>query len=350
MKKLSIALILLLSLSSGSLLQAQEVLKLPAWSRYITPTGYMQTGFSADFSKGEDPNTTFYLKRVRVSLLGTVLENPKFGKLEYKIQADLANSPKLVDYFVKYTLRDEFGVQLGQFKTPLSIENSEYPPLKLEMIDYSLIVQRMCRMSTADVSGISATGRELGIQFFGKLVPMSDGHHLVQYNLAVFNGNGINKLDDDKRKDFMGRLMVFPMKELCLAGYYMRTLGPHPEIAPEYNIYDWYVYDRYGGGLAYNSKYGWLRGEFMAGHALGYRSHGVYGTIGYNIDKTLSVGFRYDYFVPQSHMPSVNQQHFTGAVNWQPWKFLRLQLNYSYRMETQVKPQHVINLMTTIAL
>lgn len=350
MRKIVFTLILLFALSSGTLLQAQEGLKLPAWSRYITPSGYMQTGFTADFSNGEDINNTFYLKRVRVSLLGTLLENPNYGKLEYKVQADLAGSPKLVDYFLKYTLCDEFGVQLGQFKTPLSIENSEYPPLKLEMIDYSLIVQRMCRMSTADVSGISATGRELGIQFFGKLFPLESGHHLVRYNLAVFNGNGINKLDDDQRKDFMGRLMIFPVKELCVAGYYMRTLGPHPEIAPEYNVYDWYVYDRYGGGLAYSSQYGWLRGEYMAGHALGYRSHGAYGTIGYNINKALSLGFRYDYFVPRSDQPRNMQQYFTGAINWMPWKFFRVQLNYSYRLETNLEPQHVINLMTTIAL
>ena len=350
MRKIYLTLFLIFALASGTLLQAQEATNLPAWTRYITPTGYMQTGFSTDFSQGQDPNSSFYVKRVRVSLLGTLLQNPNYGKLEYKVQADLAGSPKLVDYFLKYTLRDEFGVQLGQFKTPLSIENSEYPPVKLEMIDYSLIVQRMCRMSTADVSGISATGREMGIQFFGKLFPMAPGHHLVQYNLAVYNGNGINKMDDDKRKDFMGRLMVFPLKELCVAGYYMRTLGPHPEIAPEYNVYDWYVYDRYGGGLAYTSKYGWLRGEYMAGHALGYRSHGAYGTIGYNINKDLAVGFRYDYFVPQSHLPNIMQQHFTGAINWQHWKFLRVQLNYSYRLETNKDPQHVINLMTTIAL
>ena len=350
MRKIYLTLFLLSALASDTLLQAQEATNLPAWTRYITPTGYMQTGFSTDFSQGQDPNSSFYVKRVRVSLLGTLLQNPNYGKLEYKVQADLAGSPKLVDYFLKYTLRDEFGVQLGQFKTPLSIENSEYPPVKLEMIDYSLIVQRMCRMSTADVSGISATGREMGIQFFGKLFPMAPGHHLVQYNLAVYNGNGINKMDDDKRKDFMGRLMVFPLKELCVAGYYMRTLGPHPEIAPEYNVYDWYVYDRYGGGLAYTSKYGWLRGEYMAGHALGYRSHGAYGTIGYNINKDLAVGFRYDYFVPQSHLPNIMQQHFTGAINWQHWKFLRVQLNYSYRLETNKDPQHVINLMTTIAL
>ena len=346
MKKISLSILLLFALAQGFALRAQEPLTLPAWSRYITPTGYLQTGFNTD----QYFNNTFYIKRARVSLYGTVLDSPKFGKLEYKLQADLANSPKLVDYFLKYTIRDEIGIQLGQFKTPLSIENSEYPPLRLEMIDYSLIVQRMVRMSTADLSGISATGRELGLQLYGSLFKIGDGHHLVRYNLAVYNGNGINKLDNDKRKDFMARMMIFPIKDLSLAGYYMRTLGPHPEIAPEYNDYDWYIYDRYGGGLAYRSKYGWLRGEFMAGHALGYRSHGFYGTIGYNINDQWSIGFRYDYFMANSRLPETLQQHYTGAVNWLPWKHLRIQLNYSYRLEPGEAPLHFVNLLTTIAL
>ncbi|MBR6423130.1 MAG: hypothetical protein IKS47_00390 [Bacteroidales bacterium] len=346
MKKIVLSFLVFFALVSGSALQAQETAKVPAWTRYVSPSGYFQTGYSTD----QYFNNSFYIKRVRVSLLGTVLESPKFGKLEYKVQADLAGTPKLVDYWFKYTLRDEFGIQLGQFKTPLSIENSEYPPLKLEMIDYSLLIQRMCRMSTADVSGISATGREMGLMFYGKLFPIGEGHHLVRYDLAVFNGNGINKTDDDKRKDFMARMMIYPIKDLCVAGYYMRTLGPHPEIAPEYNDYDWYVYDRYGGGLAYSSKYGWLRGEYMAGHSLGYRSHGLYGTIGYNIDKAWSVGFRYDYFVPNSRMPENAQRHYTGAVNWMPSKHFRLQLNYSYRLEPGQGPLHFVNLMTTVAL
>ena len=346
MKKIAFALFLLFSLSTGFALQAQDAPKVPAWTRYIAPTGYLQAGYSTD----QYFNNSFYIKRVRVSLLGTVLDNPKFGKLEYKVQADLANSPKLVDYFLKYTIRDEFGIQLGQFKTPLSIENSEFAPLKLEMIDYSLLVQRMCRMSTADLSGISSTGREMGLQFYGKLFPIGEGHHLLRYNLAVFNGNGINKMDDDKRKDFMARLMIYPIKDLALAGYYMRTLGPHPEIAPEYNDYDWYVYDRYGGGLSYNSKYGWFRAEFMEGHTFGYRAQGLYGTIGYNFNDKLSLGFRYDRFWPNANIPEVVQQHFTGAFNWMPWKHLRVQLNYSYRLEPGQDPLHFVNLMTTIAL
>ena len=342
MKRLTITLFIAMAVALGFTAQAQE----RPWMKYITPTGYLQAGYNTD----QYFNSSFYIKRVRLSVLGTVVDSPTFGKLEYKVQADLANSPKLVDYWLKYTIREEFGVQLGQFKTPLSIENSEYAPLKLEFIDYSLLVQRFCRMSTTDLSGISATGRELGLQFYGNLVKMSDGHALVRYNVAVYNGNGINKMDDDKRKDFMARLMVYPLKDLCVAGYYMRSLGPHSEIAPEYNDYDWYIYDRYGGGVAYDSKYGWLRAEYMAGHTYGYRAEGAYGSIGYKIGTKWGIGFRYDYFNSNSREPGHVQQYFSAAVNWRPVKYFRLQLNYTYKTDPGVTPVHLVNLMTTISL
>lgn len=342
MKKTTMLLILAAALFQGVTLQAQE----RPWLKYITPSGYFQTGFQMNNSF----DNSFYIKRARISLAGTVYQGERFGKLEYKVQAELANSPKLVDYFLKYTVCDEFGIQLGQFKSPLSIENSEYAPLKLEFIDYSLMVQRFCRMSTADLSGISSTGREMGLQFFGNVFKVADGHALVRYNVAVFNGTGINKMDDDQRKDFVARLMIFPIKDLNFSGYYQRSLGPHSEIAPEYNDYDWYIFDRYGGGIAYDSKYGWLRAEYMAGHTFGYRAEGAYGSIGAKIGPKWAVGARYDYFNENSRETGHIQHYFSGAVNWQPVKHLRVQLNYMYKIDPGKSPVHLVNLMTSISL
>ena len=149
MKKLILSFILLFAASS--FLQKAAAQEHP-WMNYITPSGYFQTGFSTDDSF----NNTFYIRRARFSISGTLYKG-NAGKFEYKVQAEFANSPKLVDYYFKYSICDEFGIQLGQFKSPLSVENSEYAPLKLEMIDYSLLVQRFVRMSSSDLSGISST-------------------------------------------------------------------------------------------------------------------------------------------------------------------------------------------------
>lgn len=340
MKKIVSVVIVLAALLPGLRLGAQQA----TWLKYLTPSGYLQAGFSTD----QDFNNTFYIQKARLSLAGTVFEGPRAGKLEYKILADFANSPKLVDGFLKYKLIDGFGVQLGQFRPPLSIENSEYSSTTLEFIDYSLIVQRFCHMNAMDLAGISASGRDIGLQFFGRLFPLWDGHYLLRYEAGVFNGSGINQRDNDKRKDFQARLMIYPMKDLALAGYYLRTLGPHPDIAPEYNDYDWYIYDRYGGGLTYDSQYGWLRAEYMAGHTHGYRAHGVYGSLGFRFAKHWEVGARYDYFDTNTREAGPVQQYYSGCVNWKPLSFFKMQLNYSYRMNPGEKPVHFANLMATI--
>ena len=342
MKKLILTLSLLLSVAALSTLTAQE----KPWMKYINPSGYFQAGYSSDL----DFNNTFYIKRARLAFAGTLYQSEQYGKFEYKVQAELAGSPKLVDYFIKYTVNDYFGVQLGQFKTPLSIENSEYAPLKLEMIDYSLLVQRFCKMSTTDLSGMSATGREMGLQFYGNFFRMDDGHPLIRYNVALFNGTGINKTDDDQRKDFMARLMVYPIKDLSVAGYYMRSFGPHEDVAPAYHDYDWFIFDRYGGGFAYDGPYAWFRAEYMAGHTYGYRNEGAYGTIGYKFKKTLGIGARYDYFTTNSREAGHVQQYITGGAFWYPFDRLRVQLNYTYKLDPGNKVTHLINLMTSIIL
>lgn len=347
MKKLFIRILLLsvaFSFAFGA--SAQE----RPWLKYITPSGYYQAGFRMDDSF----DNSFYIRRARIALSGLLYEGNHNSRLEYKVQADLANSPKLVDYYLKFALCDEFGIQFGQFKSPLSIENSEYTPLKLEMIEYSMLVQRFVRMSSDDLSGISSTGREMGLQFYGKLLKLRDGHHLIQYNAAVFNGNGINKMDDDKRKDFVARVQIFPIKDLSLTGYYLRTLGPDPGMAPAYNDYHYWIFDRYGGGIAYDSKYAWFRAEYMAGHTFGWRSEGVYASAGGKIDSKWGVGARYEYFKNNSRLPGTffdhAEQQITGGVSYFPFKHLRLQLNYTLGKEPGLMPTHLVNFMTTIVL
>ena len=342
MKKLLLIVVLLAAANSGFFTaSAQE----RPWMKYITPSGYMQAGYSMDDSF----NNTFYIKRIRVALSGALYEG-NAGKLEYRMQAEMANSPKVTDFYIKYTLCDEFGIQFGQYKSPLSIENSEYAPLKLEMIDYSLMVQRFVKMSANDLSGISSTGREMGLQFVGGLFKVKDGHHLFRYNVAVFNGNGINKTDDDQRKDFVARLMFYPIKDLNISGYYLRSLGPHAEIAPEYNDYDYFVFDRYGGGIAYDGKYAWFRSEYMAGHTFGWRSEGAYATAGVKIASKWGIGARYDYFTTNSREAGHVQKYITGGISYYPITRLRLQLNYSYKSDPGLTPTHLVNFLASIVL
>ena len=82
--------------------------------------------------------------------------------------------------------------------------------------DYSQAVKKLAGMG--DRCGeASMGGRDLGLQFQGDLFPVGDdGHRLFHYQLGIYNGNGINKNDNNARKDLIGTFQIQPIKDLYL--------------------------------------------------------------------------------------------------------------------------------------
>lgn len=175
-------------------------------SRLPRISGYLQLGY-----EWSDDASTFFVKRARVDFQGDI--SPK---IDYRLQLEFA-SPKIVDIYLRYKPLEALNVQVGQFKVPFSIENTHYVPLKYEFIEYSMAVCRL--MGFTDVCGVNATGRDLGAQLYGGLIDR-DGYSILNYNVGVFNGEGINIKDKNKSKDVVARLMVQPLRALSFAGYY----------------------------------------------------------------------------------------------------------------------------------
>lgn len=100
--------------------------------------------------------------------------------------------------------------------------------------------------------GINSAGRDIGAQLYGGLIKRN-GYNIINYNLAVFNGSGINRKDDNKSKDFVGRIMVNPIRELTIGAYYQYGEGEyiHSHIAEQGK---YLVLHRYGGGIVYDCK------------------------------------------------------------------------------------------------
>lgn len=303
MKKLKM-LCMAAALMAGYTTYAQENVKV---------SGFVQSGYTAD--DNENVNNTFYIKRARMSLSGNLLKEGE-KKVDWKMQVDFASSPKLIDLFVKYAFNDHIGIQLGQAKTPLSYENSEYSPVKLEMIDYSLVVRNLAMSN-------GCTGRDLGVQLFGKFLPQ-DGYSLITYQAGLFNGNGINKSDDNQGKDFIGRIMVNPFKELTLSAYNLSRMG---ESKNPYN------FARTGFGANYDTESLYGRVEYMSGYANGLQQTGAYALAGYKFNESLNAGIRYDYYTANVD-GKAKSDHITAGVSYYPVKNLRLQANYIFKMET----------------
>lgn len=312
-------------------------------------SGLLQAGYSWD-----EGASTFYLRRARLSLSGDIFRGKKGAMADYRLQVEFTGTPKIVDLYARYAPVKEFGIQIGQFKSPLSIENSEYNPKVLEFIDYALVTQRLVRMSSSDITGISSTGRELGAQFYGSAIHKK-GFSVLRYNLALFNGNGINSKDNNKTKDFVGRLMVSPIKDLTFAGYYQYGEGnfaadkfPHFFDSPTPANTQYVTYQRYGGGVAYNGEHAFARAEYIGGETGVLSSEGAYVSAGWKFCKKGMVGVRFDYFDDDLSNDQREFNYTIGAV-YQPWKYLRLQLNYVHKQYQHFGKDsgNMINLMIT---
>ncbi|WP_300739813.1 porin [uncultured Alistipes sp.] len=294
-------------------------------------SGYVQTGF-----EWTDNSSTFFIKRVRLTLAGDIAP-----RLDYRIQLEFA-SPKVVDAVLRYRPLEALNFQLGEYKLPFSIENTEYVPLKFELIEYPLALRRL--MGFDDICGLSATGRDMGLMAYGGFLRRG-GRYLLSYNLGVFNGEGINTRDRNRSKDVVARLTLRPVEGLQIAASgYWGEYGP-----------DYLERIRYGAGACYDRGPVVLRWEYICGttglpDAGGtLASDGWYAVGGWRITPKVMAVVRYDTFRENSDLNATRQTDYTGGVLWVPFPRLRCQLNYTretYAAE-EISGRNVMCLMLT---
>ena len=181
-------------------------------------SGYAIGSYQATFQEGNNSNT-FNVRIVRVSLEGRIL-----NELYYKVQgqingntSNLGSSPRLVDFFMEWQRLDFFKVKLGQFKRPFTFENPMHP-LDQGFMSYSQPVSKLSGFS--DRTGEHASnGRDIGLQLQGDFLKNSSGRYLLHYQVGVFNGQGINVTDVDKKKDIIGGVWVMPVAGLRIGAF-----------------------------------------------------------------------------------------------------------------------------------
>ena len=174
--------------------------------------GYVVGKYSYSTKDHADANG-FDCRYVRMYVSGTILRDFK-----YRVQMEMKNTPAMRDYTLEWVRFKEFQVKVGQFKRSFSLENP-MNPWDLGVGNYSQLACRMNASAAEDCSGEAAqNGRDLGLQFQGDLFPVGkDRHRLVRYQAAVYNGNGQNKKDNNKQKDWIGSIQVQPVKDLYIA-------------------------------------------------------------------------------------------------------------------------------------
>jgi predicted porin len=171
-------------------------------------------------------------------------------------------------------------------------------------------------------------GRDLGLAIFGET---NDGK--FRYEAQVMNGQGINKKDGNKEKDFIGRLEYRPVKGLNLVA--TGQIGRGHAIAnspynPDIHDGDNYKRNRWTVGFDYKSKDFNVHGEYLEGKDGNATSRGAYVTGAVPLYKGLEFVGSYDFFNFNTNLGMDQHKAIAGLQYWF-FKKCRFQVQYVYK-------------------
>ena len=292
----------------------------------ITMAGYTQVRYQALEESGKIDG--FDIRRARLDVKGTI--SPYWG---YRVQFDLAGTPKLIDAYAELKLNDYFNFTIGQAKIPFSLENLTSSN-KLELIDRSQAVEALVARGK-DVGG-NQNGRDIGIQLGGTILKYND-RPVIDYRLGVYNGSGINTTDANEKKDFATRLILHPVAGLDISAalyngsrYIAEVKTGTVVTTPAKNV----TRDRYGFDLSYDLNNFSVRGEYLHGTDELINREGYYAQIGYYfLQKKLQLLAKYDFYDADKSKANNASTWYVLGANVNLNANVRLQANYTFKQE-----------------
>lgn len=262
------------------------------------------------FTGQNDQADTFSVRRVRLSLDGRILK-----KLSFKVQADLSRSPALLDALAEVLLDEKFNLRAGQFLVPFSLESTTSAG-RLLTINRSRVVDLL-----APGRDNNSAGRDLGLVAFGRL-------SIFQYSLGLVNGAGINKKDDNGRKDFAARLIASPARGLRL-GLSVYN-GRRFDSTVEANL----VRNRLGLEASLDCRFFHLAAEYIEGRDDLTKKYGWYLQTAFDLKpESYQLVLKLDSFCPDRSLPGQKTTVYTAGANWFLSAASKLQANLEYHRQ-----------------
>ena len=245
-------------------------------------------------------------------------------------------SPTLLDAYVAYKPFKAFKITAGQQIVPLSLEN-QVPDRALETVDRSQVVNALVGRKGDASNGLvdsigNQNGRDLGIVVSGNLFKTKGKSYLVDYYLGLFNGAGINVVDNNQSKDFTTRLVFHPFKNLSIGGSF-------------YDGYDHFTSNvnkdqsrlRWGGELAFKYKLFAFTSEYLRGQE-GNKNpvihDGWYAQASYYfVPKKLQGLVKFDTYNQNLGKPGLTNTYYIFGVNYLFNAWSKVSVDYAWRTE-----------------
>ena len=316
----------------GSNVQAQQDTD---WMKDVTSritfNGYAQAGYSWQNTNNVNRND-FNLKRTLLWAKARITD-----RWSFLFMHDF--SSVVQEYYTDYRFSNDkaLTVRLGQFKHSYSMENP-LSPTQLELVDvYSQAVLYLAGEGPDPLNGVNY-GRDMGLMVFGDLF----NNHL-HYELAVMNGQGVNRRDGNKHKDLIAKLEVKPVDGVRFVVSGQKGKGHAVGEAawnPGVKVGDDYTRDRYSIGAEVKTgayapgKYKEarpvsVRAEWLGGKDGDVGSRGGYITTCVPLIEGIDLVASADYYDRNTSLDYDQTQATMGLQYWF-YKKCRVQLQYTY--------------------
>jgi len=271
-------------------------------------------------SESNKTNHNFYLGKNGLGVKGEI--NKCVG---YKVIIYADKNYRIAPFDIYGILHIPLGeIRIGQFKQPFSMERL-IPVTKRDFV------------SNAVATGL-VQSRDFGAGLFG------DSRY-VEYNLSVINGTGINKPEENSRKDCIGRVVFKPISGLKMGGaFYLGKSGPDTNLAKR---------NRYNLQSEYRSEKIHLMGEYVMSEDAKIKGWDYYLMGGYRFEiqnkylPELEPVVRYEEYDPDKDSFGDSQKIFAAGLNlyFDGYKF-RMQLNYLWKTPEQGESKNELMLAT----
>lgn len=290
-------------------------------------TPYMKfSGYGMLMYKYNDLSSVKHSVEPRLVILSMDGELTK--NLKYYIMGDFVK-PTIYEYYLDWSPIEQLHIRLGQQKSPLSIENL----MSLTVIESTLNTRSVSALIGGgdDVqklqNGKSNTGRDIGLLMYGNLFK-TDSHNLLEYNVGIYQGSGINTAETNNTKDLAINLMFRPIKSFRVGGG--MYLGEAVYNKENESIASNHVRNRWIVSSDYNSDRFCARAEWMKANDGGIQKEGLYGMgLYYVAPKKLNIFAKVDYYNQNKGTNNEVIDYMIGA-NYYFYDRCRFQLNYTY--------------------
>lgn len=309
----------------------------------VSIIGYIQPQYDMGFY-GEDDNgnslneNTFLFNRARLGVTGEVPYD--FSYYVMTEFSPMKGGPYMLDYFITYHgLGPWANISVGQFKQPFGLELST-PCHALHTVNRSLVVNELA--SPFRDLGVMVTGGTNTLSIFGL-----KNKNVFSWSIAYVNGTGKNTIDDNKEKDFVGRLAFSPTKSISVGGSYRYGKQKNPDAAitkPDER-------SRFGVDLTLDMFNFLFQGEYISGEDKGsklvgggcgeepevvtgnFKSSGYWAMLLYKTPWNLQPVVKYQSYDPDTDADYNALSTLTFGFNYFFNDWTRLQINYLYNVE-----------------